>query len=279
MQFTVKPDENDLRLMDFLKMRLPGEWSTRKVKKLIDIQGCFLNGNSADVSTKRLRKGDQVEVLKAKMDRALAQRKKCKVIFEDEYFFAIEKPVGQISDAEDLKKKLSQYGDIRLVHRLDRETSGILLLAKNEKAQEMGEELFRSRAVKKVYYAIVSGKPVKNSGAIESTHYGKLGKLNGRDLWSSASSREKHALTRWFLEESKGKQSFLKIIPETGRTHQIRVHLSESGYPIIGDPLYGDFSIKAPRMLLHAHKLSFKHPVSAKEIELISDLPKEFRQF
>lgn len=175
-----------------------------------------------------------------------------------------------------------------IVHRLDKGTSGLLVVAKNDAAHRSLSGQFKDRLVEKTYYAFVWGRPKAASGKIDLA----LGRSQRhRKKIGTRGSRLRPAVTNYSTLESWGPVSLLELKPETGRTHQLRVHLAEIGHPIVGDPLYGAGRSKSapPELrqalaamkyqLLHAGKLSFLHPKSGKRVSFEAPLRKEMKKF
>lgn len=283
MELKVSKDQCGLRLMDVIKYFLGKEWSIRKIKKLIDLQGCYLNEELAEISTRSVSEGDSIMIREEMLERVLVKRKAIQILFEDPYFLVIDKPIGLCSDISEISKILTNFKELYLVHRLDKETSGALIIAKSLEMQDACEDLFRQRQVKKSYLAIVNGELGESKGNISSHSYGRFITVHGKDLWTGkAKHGGKFASTDWELIKLVNGLSFLRIFTHTGRTHQIRVHLSEIGYPIIGDPLYGKVwseDLCSNRMLLHAETLSFTHPVDHSQIEISAPKPSVFKTF
>jgi 23S rRNA pseudouridine1911/1915/1917 synthase len=173
-----------------------------------------------------------------------------------------------------------------IVHRLDKGTSGLLVVAKHDKAHRHLSEQFKDRKVEKVYYAFVWGRPKQDAGKIELA----LGRSQrNRKKIGTEGSNLRPALTNYRLVETWGKVSLLELKPETGRTHQIRVHLAEIGHAVVGDPLYGRARVaplewrevlaKVKFQLLHAGKLSFTHPKTRKKMHFEAPLREEMQNF
>jgi RluA family pseudouridine synthase len=166
-----------------------------------------------------------------------------------------------------------------LLHRLDKDTTGVLLFARNEVAAKEIENLFKKRHIKKTYLAIVRGIPSKSSGIIKN-YLGKLHTYHGQTIWGAVSENKGlPAKTFWKIKKKCGDASLLICHPETGRTHQIRAHLSELGHPILGDHQYGGTTTglyHPERVLLHASELTFEHPTTKKMIHIKSPLPEDF---
>ena len=217
------------------------------------------------------------------------------VLHEDEELLVVSKPPGLLthgiagSDAQHMARLLEAShgprprtrGEERpgVVHRLDRETSGVIVVARTEAALEALQDQFRERTVLKRYLAIVSGAP----GAIEPLSIDlPLGPVPGKaDRQWVDHDRGKDALTLVRLERALGGHSLVDCTIHTGRRHQIRVHLAERGYPVVGDPLYGTKRQRAlpaavprpPRLALHAAVLAFDHPRTGERLEVSAPLP------
>ncbi|MGB9847811.1 MAG: RluA family pseudouridine synthase [Minisyncoccia bacterium] len=219
---------------------------------------------------------------------------KIKIIFENEDFLVVNKPNGLLVHSAKKDEKtlvdwlLNRYPKIKdvgedrtrpgIVHRLDRETSGLLLVAKNQKAFEYFKKLFQEHQIKKGYLALVYGE-FKNKKGIIDKPIGIVSSSIKRSTAAKKMKELKEAITEYEVVDSwefEGeKYSLLKVFPKTGRTHQIRVHLSSIGHPIVGDKIYGrkknDLS---PRLFLHAYFLEFKAP-NGTVLHLESDLPQD----
>ena len=163
-----------------------------------------------------------------------------------------------------------------IVHRLDKDTSGVMLVAKNNIALANLSDQFKSRSVKKVYLTLVKGHLKPERGVIEAP----IGRDSGdrKKMAVTGESRGRQARTNYRVIRYVGKNSLLEITPETGRTHQIRVHLAAIGYPVIGDATYGKKSAYLNRQFLHAHRLGFYLPSSGKFVEFESPLPADLEK-
>ncbi len=226
------------------------------------------------------------------------------IIFEDESICVIDKPYGVIvNNAESVKSETIQTWfekklDIRnwklesefakkggVVHRLDKDTSGVMVLAKTEGAYEALKTQFLERTTKKTYLALVHGKMSQTSGII-SAPIDRHPKDKRKFYVSQNLSRT--AITEWKVIKvlsAKGQVlSLLELSPHTGRTHQLRVHMQHLHHPIVSDPIYGwQKSLKddlkfCPRLFLHAHTLEFVHPISSTVVKYISDIPLELNE-
>jgi len=220
------------------------------------------------------------------------------IIFEDKWLLALNKPSGLSSQASLTflqdhahsvvqcylrEKKFQTSPPLFLLHRLDKDTSGVLLFSKKASANKEIQKQFESRKIKKTYLAHSKSKnsiPIKKgeSKVIESFMARAPDKEHSFKFASVDKSKQgaKRAETKIQLLESEGEDYFFKVFPKTGRSHQIRVHLLEEGFPILGDRFYkGD---KASHLHLHAWKLSLKHPISEEELIFEAPLPKHMAQ-
>lgn len=207
---------------------------------------------------------------------------KIKTLYEDSDILAIDKPAGILVD--EISKKFPKY---ILAHRLDRETSGVMLLAKNEKAHEFLKKQFSDRTVKKVYNAVVTGNVKEDHGTVNKP-IGRSPKDFRRWLAGRGARGElREAVTQYKVlkrfEKGGDKFTYLEIRPKTGRTHQIRVHMKYINHPVAGDSLYNPKEKKWPRMMLHAHSIEFSALGGSasggknnNRIKVESPLPKEF---
>ena len=213
-----------------------------------------------------------------------------KVLYEDNHLIAVNKASGVLVQGDDtgdvplaeyvkmyLKEKYDKPGNVfaGVIHRLDRPVSGLVMLAKTSKALERMNELFRTRAITKTYWAVVKNKPPQSSDTL--IHY--LKKLSDKNI-SKAYDKEIAGSSRSELSYDIIGQSerfyLLEVNPITGRHHQIRVQLSKIGCPIKGDVKYGFDRTNADASIhLHARKISFIHPIKKEPIEIVADLPSE----
>jgi 23S rRNA pseudouridine1911/1915/1917 synthase len=225
-----------------------------------------------------------------------------KVIFENEDFLVVDKPAGLMVHAARVSAKrradtvrvneptlvdwlLARYPEIHtvgddpslrpgIVHRLDKATSGVMLVAKTQASFERLKRLFQEHRIQKTYFALVWGIPAKNQGIIDAPIGIKNGSLK-RSVYSSKMA--KAAITEYSVVKTMGDRALLKVNPKTGRTHQIRVHLASIGHPIVGDALYGRKKQAAGlgRLMLHAGAIAFSGD-SGSSFEFGSPLPAIF---
>lgn len=226
------------------------------------------------------------------------------VVFEDDAFLAIDKPAGvavhggsgvSFGVIEQMRQARPQARLLELVHRLDRETSGLLLIAKKKSALKALQDQFRERETGKTYLAMVKGEwPVKLKVLDQPLHKYLLPdgerrvRVTGKDdpdgMHSVSLVRVVERVPGPAGTESNGGFSLLEVTIKTGRTHQIRVHLASAGHPIVGDDKYGDFELNRQlarlgmkRMFLHAWRLRVAHPITGSPIELHAELPAELK--
>ena len=192
------------------------------------------------------------------------------VIYEDENVIVVNKPAGLLSEAKGEycpEKTLADFGFV--AHRLDRDTSGVMILAKNEEVQKFLKKQFQARTVHKTYYAIITGRPKLDAARIDLPMARDL----KRPTTFRVDANGKEAETFYKVLKSDDKHSLVELKPTTGRTHQLCVHMKYLGHPIIGDPVYGEE--KADRLYLHAGSLEITLPGGVRKV-FESPLPKEF---
>lgn len=203
------------------------------------------------------------------------------LFYQDEFLVVVNKPSGLLSvpgrgadKTDSLASRIQQqFADARIVHRLDRDTSGLLVMARGAEMHRRLSMAFAAREVDKRYVARVFGKPLETSGEINLPI---IVDWPNRPKQHVNYATGKPSLTRYSLlsHVTANNTSLLELEPVTGRTHQLRVHLSEIGHPILGDTLYGGaVANSAERLLLHARILSFAHPVSNAPLQFICELP------
>jgi 23S rRNA pseudouridine1911/1915/1917 synthase len=213
------------------------------------------------------------------------------IAWEDEHLLVVDKPAGLVVHPARGHREgtLSQLltdtvggvagGDPDrpgIVHRLDRDTSGLLVVARSEEAHRLLQEALRQRLIEREYLALVEGLPPARTGTIEAP-IGRHPRIRTRMAVGGTASRE--ARTHFTLERSLPGVSLLRLRLDTGRTHQIRVHLQAIGHPVCGDPEYGtggwDPSLGLTRQFLHATRLAFPHPITGEPVEVDSPLPED----
>ena len=202
------------------------------------------------------------------------------IIYEDEYFIAINKDAGIEVDnnlIKLIKEENEKIKNIFLVHRIDKYTSGIVILAKDESIKKYFEDAFKNRNINKIYHAIVEGI-VKNKKGTINLSIGKDKKNPNKRMILSVKSGGENAITNYEVLKRLKEHTLMKLNPITGRTHQIRVHLSSIGHPIIGDKIYSKNAkiYKMKSFALIAKEIHFIHPITKKNFDIIVEYNKEF---
>lgn len=251
------------------------------LQKLFDKELVWLNDRITKPGVK-VRKGDRLKADLSPLDIKIEDID-LPVIFEDDNVLVIDKPSGVISHARGryfdepsvasfVRQKTGQKGERSgIVHRLDRATSGIMICAKNQDSLSHLQKQFSQRKVRKTYMAVISGSMPTPEGVIDMP----IGRNPKVPATFHVTESGKSALTRFRTVKSNGKHTLLELTPETGRTHQLRVHLAELKHPIVGDELYK--GLPAGRLLLHAASLEIGLPGGDRTV-FTAALPKEFAE-
>ncbi len=288
LTFTIPLELAGLRLDQALAKLMPGESRTR-LAKLIEAGHVRVDGEPAAVRMK-VKSGEAVEVTLAPRASEQAFRAEAialTIVHEDDDVIVIDKPAGLVVHPGSGNwagtmlnallhhvARLSELPRAGIVHRLDKDTSGLLVVAKNEPAQLELVRQLQARTVKRTYLALARGH-VKVAGSVEAP----IGRHPVHRTRMAVVADGKPSVTRYRVRETLPAHTLLECDLETGRTHQIRVHLASIGHPIEGDPIYAG---KAPglmtRQALHAWKLAFTHPRSGETLRFESPLPADFRE-
>jgi 23S rRNA pseudouridine1911/1915/1917 synthase len=300
LTFKIGPDHAGVRLDTFLASQIPG-WSRARLQRLIDAEDVLVNGKLSKPSYK-LREDDELEVelIAPAITSFVPEAIPIDVVHEDETLVVVNKPAGLVVHpaaglhsgtlANALAYHFQQLPNggagVRpgIVHRLDRDTSGLLVVAKTEVALENLSDQFRARSVYKSYVALVHGRVHSDSGRIDQplardpTNRTRMAVVRGG----------RSALSLYRVNRRFQRFTLLDVELRTGRTHQIRVHLAWLKHPVVGDDIYGggrDNTIQAAKLrahvrnlgrhFLHAEKLAFAHPQTQERVEFHSPLPKE----
>lgn len=253
--------------------------SSKRVRQLIDKGAVRVNGKVECYGSRVLQPGDEV-MLHLPNEREKSASHSLSILYEDDCFLAISKPPFLVSSLEELAKRnvriLSHY---RLVHRLDKETSGVLLLAKSESFFEYCKKQFQAHEVQKKYLALVYNGPQNEEGCIMKPLALKQ-RIGNQVIWH-IQERGLYAETSYKVLQRGAYTSLLEVMPKTGRTHQVRIHLASIGCPLVGDKVYGrppKQDYPADRHLLHASLLLFRHPSTQKECLVTDPLPDDFKK-
>ncbi len=243
------------KLVAFLQGHL-GNYSGKAIRRLLEANLCRINGRVERFGSKEVQRGDAVELASHWKSALQVPVSKIEILYENEAFKIINKPADWV--CTDIQARRSLGPHHYLVHRLDKDTTGLLIVAKSLVARDALMELFEQRAVQKHYLALVDGIPSENEGVRRSL-LEKRGAYQGQTIWGSG-QKGLTAVTHW-KKWAVGRQAALLLCePVTGRTHQIRVHLSEMGHPILVDRQYAKTfrcSLFIQRPLLHAYRLQF----------------------
>lgn len=265
--------------------------SNRLFVKLINSNMVFLNEKNIDTRTK-VNKNDVITVnldLPEDNSNIVSTSIPLDILYEDNWLLILNKPAGMtvhpslLHYDDSLSNGVKYYFDsinlekkIRPINRLDYNTSGIVLFAKSEYIQEMLSKQMQDNQFKKEYLCLVDGILKKKSGILNFPIARKYGSIIERCV----SSDGKPSITKYSILEEFENQNFslVKCILETGRTHQIRVHFTHIGHPLIGDTLYGNSSTLINRQSLHSYKVSFIHPITKKGLTIISPLAEDIKR-
>lgn len=303
----VNEDESGLRLDHFLTIK-EENLSRSFIQKLIKEKAITVNGNPSKPSYK-LRDNDSVEVIvpEPKPYHAQPEEIPLDVLYEDNALIVINKPAGMVTHPAAGNysgtlvnailahcSDLSGIGGVQrpgIVHRLDKDTSGVLVVAKTDFAHQNLALQFQEHQVKKMYLALLCGIPAQDDGTIIAP----IGRnTRNRKKMAVTNIRSREAITHFKIIERYDGFSLVEVMPETGRTHQIRVHFAHIGHPVVGDQVYGGgrkraineaHSPEVKRMIsdlnrqaLHAHLLGFLHPSTGEYVEFIAPIPEDIQE-
>ena len=299
--FTIGQDEAGLRLDQYLSVKFENISRSQIQKKILNL---VLLNNKETKPSQKLKIGDVVSIEEGFFRKAIIapEKSSLNIIYEDSDLLILNKPAGLLVHPTGQIKKgtlanflVEKYenlptlqGEDRpgIIHRLDKDTSGILIVAKTERAQQSLIQQFKQKKVDKKYVALVYGTMNELEGVVDKSL--KRGSREKSKVITTLKGRE--SLTHWKVLEEFGEVSLLEINPKTGRTHQIRVHLQDINHPVVGEKLYIEANRKqrvsnskvkhaisqAKRQLLHALEVSFEHPVSGKSLKFRVPLPEDF---
>ena len=277
------PVTKNCELLEFLLETLKGQ-SRNSVKSLLTNHRVSVDGAPISQYNFQLAKGDVVIISKTPIHKKT--RSNLPIIFENEEFIVINKPSGLLSIASDKEKGSTAYrmltdyvqqkdkhNRIYVVHRLDEDTSGVLMVAKNEKIRDLLQEKWNDLVSKRGYFAIVEGQLKDKQGTVKSY----LKKNAQNMMYSSKKPGDGQlATTHYKVIAETEKYSLLDVNIDSGRKNQIRVHLGDLGHNVIGDDKYGNPSNPIKRLGLHAYELILEHPVTHKVMKFNAPIPKEF---
>jgi len=284
--YRIESDHAGVTVESYLKDVL--QYSGRQIQKLTRLGGILLNHKKVFLQ-KKVKPGDvlQVPVLSDRSYGVIPEEGPLDILYEDNELIILNKPPRRLvhPTGQTISGTLSNYlagyfkskdqvFTIRPLHRLDRETTGCVAFAKTPRTQERIEQQLRAGTFKRSYWAIVEGIPEQPSGVIDRPIGPYPGKPNRRMI----SPLGEQAVTHYRVLSQGAGLSLLELTLETGRTHQIRVHLASIGYPVLGDKMYGKSSPLIDRQALHALSLQFLHPGDEREICVQAPLPPDFQR-
>jgi 23S rRNA pseudouridine1911/1915/1917 synthase len=274
--------------LDRFLASLPEIGSRAAAERLVE-EGAALVDGTRRPKSHRLEGGEELELeVRDPGTRSVLQAEELplRIAFEDEHLLVVDKPAGIVvhpspghatgTMVHGLLGRTAGGDEERpgIVHRLDRDTSGLLVVARTEPAYQRLQELVRNRELERRYKAVVRGRPRSWRGRIEAP-IGRDRHDPTRQSLDTDTPRE--AVTHFEVERLLEKHALLDVRLETGRTHQIRVHLAAIGLPVVGDPIYGIADEQLKRQFLHAWRLAFPHPVTGDLVEVESPLPPELQ--
>jgi 23S rRNA pseudouridine1911/1915/1917 synthase len=287
---TAGPEDAGTRLDAFLAQR--GAAPSRAAAQRLIEAGAVTVGGRSRPKNHRLASGDEVAIARAEEEPAATGEVPFEVVFEDDYLLVVDKPAGVVIHpapghrgptlAQALAGRAAGGADpgrAGIVHRLDRDTSGLLVVARSEEAHAALRRMMRARQIVREYLALVGGRPAAESGTIDAP----IGRDRiRRTVVSTRTDRARAAVTHFRVLERLPRTTLLRVRLETGRTHQIRAHMAAIGHPICGDRHYGGANcgkqIGLERQFLHAARLMFSHPFSGEPLQCESKPPVDLRR-
>lgn len=279
-----------LRLDHYVPSQV-AELSRTFLRKIVDMGGVHVGGRRVRKCSTPMRCGELVEIYLDGLPLEIFSLSPQQVLFQDRFLLVVNKPAGVETQPTPARYKGTLYEallrhlhdpyrplaqpELGMVQRLDRETSGVMVFSIHAKAHRALTSAFTGRQVGKTYLALVQGRPDALSGEIRS----QLGRSRHGNKMLSVQHGGKEAITRYRLLEAFAEASLIELELLTGRSHQIRVHCSEQGFPLLGDSLYGGpghwLQQEIPRQMLHAASLCLTHPVTGAALELQAPLPED----
>lgn len=291
--YFVQESEEGERL-DKLVAVIFNEYSRSQIQKMIDEQLVLVN-RKPEKPSYRVKWGDQITLIEKDLETIVIEPENLPldILYEDEDLVVIHKPSGMVvhptvdhTSGTLVNALLYRYGDnlstlsgpLRpgIVHRLDKDTSGLLVAAKNDETHRKLQEQFRMKTAIREYMAICHGVIKQNEGTIDAP----IGRDPNNRMRRAVVSGGRTAITHFQVIERFQRYTFIKCVLETGRTHQIRVHMSYIGYPLVGDTFYGPRDTFASHgQYLHAYKLGFVHPKTGEQHIFTTPIPEAFERF
>ena len=283
--------ENNIRLDKYLSLNT--EYSRQVIISLIK-DGKVLVNDSLEKPSYLVKENDIIQIGEPEKKESIYEEKNIPldIIYEDDYLIVVNKQSGLtvhpgagnkdntlVNALLYYGKNLSNIGGLErpgVVHRIDKDTSGLILLAKDNKTHELLSECFKNKTIKREYIALVKGVIEPSSGKIDAP----IGRNpQNRLKMNVQKDNSKEAITNFKVLKRYNKYTLLSLILETGRTHQIRVHMNYIGHPVYNDPLYTNDNTTEFGQFLHSYKMDFIHPITKTEMHFEAPLPKEFQDF
>jgi pseudouridine synthase, rluA family len=287
----VPDEETGERIDSFLSGKT--DFTRTRIQQLIKDRNITVNGKPTKSSYK-IEENDEItiEVPEVETTEIKPENIKIDIVYEDSDIAVINKQAGLVVHPAHghysgtlvnallyhIKDLSGINGEIRpgIVHRLDKDTSGLIVIAKNDKVHAALTEMFQEKKIRKTYLAILKGKLNKSEGKIV-TQIGRDKNDRKKMTVIDDVAKGKNAITNYRVISQNNLFTLVKVNIETGRTHQIRVHMRYLGYPILGDSVYGRKD-NEKRQMLHAYKLEFIHPVTGRQMEFIGEIPEDFQK-
>ena len=294
-EFELRVTGESERLDRWLADQLP-DWSRSRLQKLVEQGQVTLNGQICTSKKATVQAGDRVHLtIPAAAPLALEPENiPLDILYEDDELVVLNKPAGLVVHPAPGHESgtlvhallahcpnLAGIGGVQrpgIVHRLDKDTSGAIVIAKTDRAHQHLQAQLKAKTAQREYLAIVYGSPATNSGTIDLP-IGRHPIDRKKMAIVPIEKGGRQAVTHWQVLDRLGNYTLMQFRLETGRTHQIRVHTTQMGHPIVGDPVYGSgrsIGVNLTGQVLHAHKLHLEHPLTREPLEAIAPLPAEF---
>lgn len=277
--------DKECGLLEFLLANV--KESRTKVKATLQGQGIKVNGKCVTQFDYRLKPGMKVAVSKTKRNQEVFRSRYVKIVYEDDWLVVVEKSVGVLSMAaghsslnvkailDDYFRKSRQSCRAHVVHRLDRDTSGLMVYAKDIETEQIFEHNWHDIVYDRRYVAVVSGEIVEEGGTVANWLKDNKAYVTYSSPYDNGG---KYAVTHFHVLARTTEHSLVEFKLETGRKNQIRVHSADMGHPVCGDPKYGNGDDPLHRLCLHAYMLCFVHPATGERMEFETPVPTAFRR-
>lgn len=277
--------DKECGLLEFLLANV--KESRTKVKATLQGQGIKVNGKCVTQFDYRLKPGMKVAVSKTKRNQEVFRSRYVKIVYEDDWLVVVEKSVGVLSMAaghsslnvkailDDYFRKSRQSCRAHVVHRLDRDTSGLMVYAKDIETEQILEHNWHDIVYDRRYVAVVSGEIVEEGGTVANWLKDNKAYVTYSSPYDNGG---KYAVTHFHVLARTTEHSLVEFKLETGRKNQIRVHSADMGHPVCGDPKYGNGDDPLHRLCLHAYMLCFVHPATGERMEFETPVPTAFRR-